>query len=288
MINGTDHPEEPIRELADHEGILGVTVDPEHGRLEIDYDPARLSESDLRAMASEDAADLSNALQKLSFRLESASSEAGALKLEKKVGKVPGVRRATATYLGKVLCLTFDSSVAPEAQVIAGVKGTGASITPLEMRKPENKPLAARIRAGEHNEEISCGLGLLFLIAAFTVEKISGVGWATHSLYFGAYLFTGKEGVKSAIASLREKVLDVDVLMVLAALGAALVGAPFEGALLLFLFAFSNVLQRYAMQRTHRAIESLLKLRPDTAAVKRGGAVSRCASRTCRSARRWW
>ena len=273
MINGTDHPEEPIRELADHEGILGVTVDPEHGRLEIDYDPARLSESDLRAMASEDAADLSNALRKLSFRLESASSEAGALKLEKKVGKVPGVRRATATYLGKVLCLTFDSSVAPEAQVIAGVKGTGASITPLEMRKPEDKPLAARIRAGEHNEEISCGLGLLFLIAAFTVEKISGVGWATHSLYFGAYLFTGQEGVKSAIASLREKVLDVDVLMVLAALGAALVGAPFEGALLLFLFAFSNVLQRYAMQRTHRAIESLLKLRPDTASVKRGGAV---------------
>lgn len=273
MINETNHPEEPIRELADHEGILGVTVDPEHGRLEIDYDPARLSESDLRAMASEDAADLSNALRKLSFRLESASSEAGALKLEKKVGKVPGVRRATATYLGKVLCLTFDSSVAPEAQVIAGVKGTGASITPLEMLKPEDKPLAARIRAGEHNEEISCGLGLLFLIAAFTVEKISGVGWATHSLYFGAYLFAGQEGVKSAIASLREKVLDVDVLMVLAALGAALVGAPFEGALLLFLFAFSNVLQRYAMQRTHRAIESLLKLRPDTAAVKRGGAV---------------
>lgn len=273
MTNGSENPEESIRELAEHEGIVGVTADPEHGRLQIDYDPARLSESDLRAMASEDAADLSKALRKLSFRLESAGCEAGALKLEKKVGKVPGVRRATATYLGKVLCLTFDSSVAPEDQVIAGVKGTGASITPLEMRKPEDKPLAARIRAGEHNQEISCGLGLLFLIAAFTVEKISGVGWLTHGLYFGAYLFTGQEGVKSAIASLREKVLDVDVLMVLAALGAAVVGAPFEGALLLFLFSFSNVLQRYAMERTHRAIESLLKLRPDTASVKRGGAV---------------
>lgn len=273
MNRETESPEEPIRELAEHEGILGVTADPEHGRLEIDYDPARLSESDLRAMASEDAADLSNALRKLSFRLESSSSEAGALKLEKKVGKVPGVRRATATYLGKVLCLTFDSSVAPEEAVIAGVKGTGASIAPLDFKKTEDKPLAARIRAGEHNEEISCGLGLLFLIAAFTAEKISGVGWLTHGLYFGAYLFAGQEGVKSAIASLRERVLDVDVLMVLAALGAAIVGAPFEGALLLFLFSFSNVLQRYAMQRTHRAIESLLKLRPDTALVKRDGAV---------------
>ena len=83
----------------------------------------------------------------------------------------------------------------------------------------------------------------------------------------------GSRGVKSAIASLREKVLDVDVLMVLAALGAAVVGAPFEGALLLFLFSFSNVLQRYAMDRTHRAIESLLTLRPDTASVKRGGEI---------------
>ena len=79
MTKGSDNPEEPIRELAGHEGILGVTADPEHARLEIDYDPARLSENDLRAMASEDAADLSNALRKLCFRLESASSEAGAL-----------------------------------------------------------------------------------------------------------------------------------------------------------------------------------------------------------------
>jgi Zn2+/Cd2+-exporting ATPase len=273
MNREPESPEEPIRELAEHEGILGVTADPEHGRLEIEYDPSRISESDLREMASEDAAELSNALRKLSFRLESAGCEAGALKLEKKVGKVPGVRRATATYLGKVLCLTFDSSVAPEEEVIAGVKGTGASISPLDFRKTEDKPLAARVRAGEHNEEISCGLGLLFLIAAFAVEKTSGVGLLTHGLYFGAYLFAGQEGVKSAIASLRERVLDVDVLMVLAALGAAIVGAPFEGALLLFLFSFSNVLQRYAMERTHRAIESLLKLRPDTAMVKRDGAV---------------
>jgi Cd2+/Zn2+-exporting ATPase len=77
--------------------------------------------------------------------------------------------------------------------------------------------------------------------------------------------------VRSAFASLRERVLDVDVLMVLAALGAAAVDAPFEGALLLFLFSFSNVLQRYAMARTQKAIESLLTLRPDKALVKRNG-----------------
>jgi Zn2+/Cd2+-exporting ATPase len=126
-------------------------------------------------------------------------------------------------------------------------------------------------RAGRYREEISCGLGLLFLISAAIVEKLHGISGWTHGLYTGAYIFAGREGLKSAIASFRKWTIDIDVLMVLAALGAAIVGAPFEGALLLFLFSLSNVLQRYAMDRTHNAIQSLLKLRPDQALVKREG-----------------
>jgi len=275
----TDILGETIHDLADHDGIIEVSADPKHGRLQISFDPGRLSESELRKVAEADAGDVAMALKKLSFRLESSGCEAGALRLEKKVEKIHGVRRATATYLGKVLCLTFDSAIAPESDVISRIRETGADISPLELgkRKAAELPLRSKIRAGDLNEEISCALGLVFLIAAFTVQKMSGTSWWTHGLYLGAYVFAGQEGVKSAIASLRERVLDVDVLMVLAALGAAVVGAPFEGALLLFLFSFSNVLQRYAMERTHRAIESLLTLRPDEAFVKRDGTVVRVA-----------
>lgn len=124
------------------------------------------------------------------------------------------------------------------------------------------------------HEEIACGLGLLFLIAAGVLEETHGASHLTHGLYAGAYLFAGYEGFKSAFASFRRRVMDIDGLMILAALGAAIVGAPFEGALLLFLFSFSNVLQHYAMDRTQHAIQSLLKLRPSQAWVKRsGGAV---------------
>jgi Cd2+/Zn2+-exporting ATPase len=127
----------------------------------------------------------------------------------------------------------------------------------------------AHERSSGYREEIACALGLLFLIAEAVIEKVSGTSGWTHGLYAGAYIFAGQEGLKSAIVSLRKWVIDIDGLMVLAALGAAIVGAPFEGALLLFLFSFSNVLQRYAMDRTHNAIQSLLKLRPDQALVKR-------------------
>jgi len=260
-----------IEDLAQHDGILGVIANPAKGTLEIAYDPSEMSERALRQVASEDAGRVAMELKKLSFRLDNSGCEAGALRLEKKVVKIHGVRRATATYLGKVLCLTFDTAQAEEQAVIEGLRKSGAEIKALELKKTTKVPFATRLREGDLNEEISCALGLMFLVAAAIWERISGVGMATHVLYGGAYLFAGQEGVRSAIASLKEKVLDVDVLMVLAALGAALVGAPFEGALLLFLFSFSNVLQRYAMERTHRAIEALLTLRPDQALVKRNG-----------------
>ncbi|NQX01685.1 cation-translocating P-type ATPase, partial [bacterium] len=255
--------------LATHDGVIRVSTDPANAVVDVEFNPAVLSDNDVRALLKEHISQVESSIRKSAFRLEGNACEACAQKLEKKVGKIPGVRRASATYLGKVLSVTFDSDVSPEAQMVGDLKKTGADIKPLAPRGTPPATLRQKIRSGELNEEISCGLGLAFLIIALIVEKSAGVGMATHALYFGAYLFAGQNGVRAAVASLREGVLDVDVLMVLAALGAALIGAPFEGALLLFLFSFSNVLQRHAMERTQRAIESLLTLRPSEALVKR-------------------
>ncbi|THB63929.1 MAG: cadmium-translocating P-type ATPase [Spirochaetaceae bacterium] len=89
-------------------------------------------------------------------------------------------------------------------------------------------------------------------------------GW----LFFAvAYICGGYFGLLASIDSLKARKIDIDLLMVLAAIGAASVGAPFEGALLLFLFSLSNVLQDYALNRTRSAIHSLARLRPDTAVL---------------------
>lgn len=90
-------------------------------------------------------------------------------------------------------------------------------------------------------------------------------------LYVIAYATGGLFGVKAGLESLMHRRIDVDLLMVLAAIGAVLVGSPFEGAMLLFLFSLSNVLQAYALGRTRNAIKALMKLRPDTALLKRDG-----------------
>ena len=269
-IARTDH------DIAEHPGIVGVRADPVKARVEIDFDPGQLSEKDVVGIVKEHGAQVSAALEKSIYRLEGSACEACALKLERRVEKIPGVRRASATYLGKVLSVTFDSELPGSKSMLERLRMTGADIHPFDLtRNIARLPWIKRLLSGELNEEISCFLGLLFLLLALAIQKASGVSGITHVLYVGAYVFAGQQGVRSAFASLRERVLDVDVLMVLAALGAAVIGAPFEGALLLFLFSFSNVLQRHAMERTQKAIESLLTLRPSEAMVKRNGRIEK-------------
>jgi Cd2+/Zn2+-exporting ATPase len=101
-------------------------------------------------------------------------------------------------------------------------------------------------------------------------------GWPAHLLAaFGviAYAAGGFYGLKAGITSLRHRHVDVDLLMVLAALGAAIIGEWHEGAILLFLFSLSNVLQDYAIGRSRQAIRGLLKLYPNEARVRREGRI---------------
>ncbi|WP_415392696.1 heavy metal translocating P-type ATPase [Paracoccus sp. SJTW-4] len=67
----------------------------------------------------------------------------------------------------------------------------------------------------------------------------------------------------------RDRVLDIDLLMIVAALAAAAVGAALEGAVLLTLFDLSHTLEHRAMGRARRAVQALMALRP-ASALRRG------------------
>ncbi|MCG3123539.1 MAG: Zinc-transporting ATPase [Phycisphaerales bacterium] len=78
-------------------------------------------------------------------------------------------------------------------------------------------------------------------------------------------------GSRAAWESLREWVVDIDVLMVVGAVAAALIGHSEEGATLLFLFVLAGALEDLAMERTRREIEALHRLMPSEASVLRDG-----------------
>jgi len=87
-------------------------------------------------------------------------------------------------------------------------------------------------------------------------------------LPFGlAYLAGGYRIALDSWHALRHGRLSIDFLMGAAAVGAAIVDRPFEGAVLIFLFSLSNLLERYAMGRTRDAISRLVDLRPQQATL---------------------
>lgn len=101
---------------------------------------------------------------------------------------------------------------------------------------------------------VACGLGLV--ASYFTAGNVAVmVSIACGSVF----------AVKTMLESLRARQLDVNLLMVLAAIGAVLVGQPREAAVLLFLFSLSSALEEMAMAKTEAAIGALVKLRPATA-----------------------
>lgn len=122
-------------------------------------------------------------------------------------------------------------------------------------------------------EPLFVALTLVGIVAGVLLERVSADPTLILAVNVATYIFGGLYAVRAIVESLRELSVEVDLLMVLAALGAAYVDAWTEGAILLFLFSLSNVLQHYAMSRTRSAISALMKLRPDTVTVRRGEAL---------------
>jgi Cd2+/Zn2+-exporting ATPase len=109
-----------------------------------------------------------------------------------------------------------------------------------------------------------CWIGLgLATLDAFLQPLPQGLVWAALVL---AYLTGGLPPLRTAMVELwHEWRLDIDLLMVVAAIAAASVGAALEGAVLLALFSLSHTLEHRSMGKARRAVEALMQLRPETA-----------------------
>src|SRR5690625_2362461 len=122
---------------------------------------------------------------------------------------------------------------------------------------------------GERTElifSLICGglLGTGFGLSFVTAVPI----WISLALYIGAYFFGGYYIVQEAFSTVKAGNFEIDFLMIVAAIGAAILGAWAEGALLLFLFSLGHSLEHYAMGRAREAIRSLAELAPKTALRK--------------------
>ncbi|MFE7813352.1 heavy metal translocating P-type ATPase [Streptomyces sp. NPDC057433] len=106
---------------------------------------------------------------------------------------------------------------------------------------------------------------LVAFLAGLALDLGGAPGWASGVPFALAYVCGGWEPALEGLRALRGKTLDVDLLMIVAALGAAAIGQVLDGALLIVIFATSGALEALATARTADSVRGLLDLAPATA-----------------------
>ncbi|WHY62768.1 heavy metal translocating P-type ATPase [Cytobacillus firmus] len=128
-------------------------------------------------------------------------------------------------------------------------------------RSEEN--LLEKIRP--HAELIAALLSGVLILAGWLLDR-SGMETPSIAAYLLAFVIGGfakaKEGIEETIEN---KELNVEMLMIFAAIGSAIIGYWTEGAILIFIFAVSGALETYTMNKSHKEISSLMELQPEEA-----------------------
>ena len=254
--------------------IVSTTSQP--ASICIHYDPAIVSTAEVRDAAQKSGATLEARYGHM-FRRVPAMHVRHASAIESRLGRVAGVLEGVVSPDGAIR-VEFDRVQTNTQAIEEALHGWLSDESKYEdtHEHPQNErdthKLAHGGVFGERTELIfsgSCGvlLSIGWLIETF-VQKDA---WQPMVCYIAAYLFGGYFTVREAIEKLRSGKFEIDFLMIVAAIGAAILGSWAEGALLLFLFCVGHALEGYAMGRAKRAIEALSELAPPIARVQRQG-----------------
>lgn len=246
----------------------------------IHFDPEVISLSEVREVAQRAGAKLEDRYGHMLRRTEPMhASKASAI--EARLSRVAGVLEAVVSPDGTAR-VEYDRQVTDKDELSAAL---GKWLQESEQKFGDHIGHRHDDKGGEDGHEhahdgifgsrselifaVLCGV---FLLAGWLMETFTKVtDWVPLVCFIAAYLFGGYYTVTEAIEKIRSGKFEIDFLMIVAAAGAASLGAWAEGALLLFLFSIGHALEGYAMGRAKRAIEALSELAPRTARVRRDG-----------------
>lgn len=139
------------------------------------------------------------------------------------------------------------------------------------MNNSKREKLTLNEKITERAELIAAIISGIIILIAWRLDTV-GLHTSAVVAYLTAFIIGGfakaKEGIEDTLA---DKRLNVELLMILAAIGSAIIGYWAEGAILIFIFAMSGALETYAMNKSHKEISSLMDMQPEEAWLVRGG-----------------
>ena len=248
--------------LQDKKGIIRAHVERDKTPVDLclHYDPNLLTLSDVKRLAERAGAQIVNRFHHESIPIENMDCSDCSLVIEHSVGRMEGVLSVNVNYPTEKMWIEYDNQKINRTAIEKRVRSLGYQIplNEFQARLQENRELLFSLFSGL---SLLIGwLGGLF----FGFPALLSIGF-----YVAAYLLGGWDISRHAWHALRERRLDTDGLMIVAAIGAAILGEFAEGALLLFLFSLGHALEERALDRARRAVRALADLAPKTALVRR-------------------
>jgi len=299
-----------IQKLQAKEGIEKVHVADANGddvpQLCFHYDPDIISIDRIQSLAESTGAEITEKYGHLLIEVKGIRHTRQARSIEKSLLAINGVLEASVSGSGMVR-LEFDKKQTNFDEISKQIEKedhqiqrsasnendyTKASKKQERSKKEETKEQTSteghEHKEGEtHEEGEEHAHGGVFgknteLIFSIICGALLGIGfglsyvasipdWVSLSLYIGAYFFGGFFTAKEAVQTVAKGGFEIDFLMLVAAIGAAILGEWAEGALLLFLFSLGHALEHYAMEKARKSIAALADLAPKTALLKKDG-----------------
>lgn len=252
------------KSFRNQKGILRAHLEREKSPVDLclHYDPNLLTLEQVCRMAERAGAGIVNRYHHASIPIEGMDCSDCVTVIEHSLGRMDGVLAVNVNYAAASLRVEYDKHQIDRPAIEKRVQSLGYEI-----------PVGGFRSWYKDNREIVFSLtaGLLVLIGWLGQTFFGLPVIAATVLYITAYIFGGWDISQHAWHAIKEKHFDTDLLMVMAALGAAFLGEFAEGALLLFLFSLGHALEERALNRARRAVRALADLAPKTALVKRDG-----------------
>lgn len=275
-----------IDRLRPRAGVDEVHVQPATGeapaKLCIHYDPQILSLATIRNEVRAAGAEIAQQFGHVPWQVDGTLHTRRARTIGDRLAGLPAIPGRFNPAGG--VRVEFERAKITENQIAEALAEMGLALTqpgiaPVDARLHVAEGLAEAEHEHAHEGPFGANGELYFALASgallatgVAIEKlwVDAPAWLSPTCYIAAYGFGGFFTVREAFDNLRLKRFEIDMLMLVAAAGAAALGAWAEGALLLFLFSLGHALEHYAMGRAKRAIEALAELAPRTALVRRG------------------
>ena len=295
-----------IERLSGRQGIEKVHIadgkDNGVPQLCFHYDPEEISIDRIQSLARQTGASLTEKFGHQLIEVEGIRHTRHARLIERNLRRQKGILESSVSGSGMVR-VEYDTAEINKTKILDTLRKEGLTMlnnSPttnqyLRRTKETAPPKDQTEKGHDHPEGDSHGAGEehahehggIFgknteLIFSIICGALLGIGfglsfvavvpaWVSLVLYIGAYFFGGFFTAKEAIETVAKGGFEIDFLMLVAAIGAAILGEWAEGALLLFLFSMGHALEHYAMNKARKSIAALAELAPKTALLKKNG-----------------